>query len=89
MWGMLPTWTIGDRLRKARESAGISVGGMAETLGVERKTISRWERSTVVRGQTVLAYAQACDVDPGWLRGEYATAGADLRSRCLSDRVAS
>jgi transcriptional regulator with XRE-family HTH domain len=86
---MLPTWTIGDRLRKARESAGIGVSQMATALGVERQTITRWERSTVVRGQTVLAYAQLCDVDPGWLWGEYATAGDSLRSRCLSDRVAS
>jgi transcriptional regulator with XRE-family HTH domain len=86
---MEPTWTIGDRLRKARETAGVGVSEMADKLGVERQTIRRWERASVVRGQTVLAYAQVCDVDAGWLHGEYASAGDSLRSRCLSDRVAS
>lgn len=85
MWGMEPTWTIGDRLRKARETAGIGVQEMADALGVDRGTITRYERATAVRGQTVLAYAKVCEVDEGWLRGDYATAGAGVRSRCFDD----
>jgi transcriptional regulator with XRE-family HTH domain len=90
---MEPTWTIGDRLRKARESAGIGVQAMADALGVERKTIARWERSAAVRGQTVLAYAQMCEVPVTWFGEDLVGAGRSLdggvRSRCLSDRGAA
>lgn len=39
----IPTWTIGDRLRKAREWADIESRDMAERLGVSRNTISNYE----------------------------------------------
>lgn len=84
---MAPEWTTGDRLRKAREWAGISTSRMAEELGVERSTISRWEHGRGgVRRQTLLAYALRCSVPIEWLEAgeELVGAGEDLRSRCFT-----
>lgn len=39
-----PEWTYGDRLRKARESAGIDTQQMAQKMGVAPNVISQWER---------------------------------------------
>lgn len=36
----IPAWTIGDRLRKARETTGLTTGAFAEQVGVTQKTIS-------------------------------------------------
>lgn len=42
--GVIPTWTLGDRLRKARESAGYEQLAFAEATGIARATISAAER---------------------------------------------
>lgn len=39
----LPTFGLGDRLRKARKLARLSQDQMAEKMGVSRPTISSWE----------------------------------------------
>jgi transcriptional regulator with XRE-family HTH domain len=39
----VPEWTLGDRLRKAREHAGLSQEQMARLLHVSPATISNWE----------------------------------------------
>ena len=38
-----PSFTVGDRLRKAREAMGLSQGEFAERIGVSRKTLSGYE----------------------------------------------
>ena len=78
----VPTWTVGDRLRKAREEAGISVEGMAYELGLSRTTITNYERRPGKRGvpHTVLrVWADVCGVDFTWLQ-----TGAGTRSRWFS-----
>ena len=40
----LPRWTLGDRLRKAREHRGWTQRELSSRLGVSLRTISRWER---------------------------------------------
>jgi transcriptional regulator with XRE-family HTH domain len=62
-------WTLGDRLRKARQSAGVTPAQMAAYLGVERSMISRYEndRSTPRVGYLRL-WALRTGVDLDWLR---------------------
>lgn len=50
------TFTLGDRLRKAREVAGISSAEMAEHLGVHRNTIGNFEHD---HQEPKLAYIRA------------------------------
>jgi transcriptional regulator with XRE-family HTH domain len=66
--GRVPDWTVGDRLRKSRRAAAISVETMAENLGVTRQTIGNYEadRSPVGRS-TVIAWAFVCGVPVEWL----------------------
>jgi transcriptional regulator with XRE-family HTH domain len=40
--GEAPTWTLGDRLRKSANLAGLNITAMAEYLGVTRQTVSAW-----------------------------------------------
>ena len=67
----LPTWTLGDRLRKARDHAGLSVQEMADDLGVSRTTISKYEHdATGKRGvprMAILRYADVSGVPVEWI----------------------
>src|SRR5260221_8746633 len=40
---LVPEWTIGDRMRKAREHARLSQAQMARDIGVGRTSIVRYE----------------------------------------------
>ncbi len=42
--GGVPQFTIGDRLRKARETTGMDQAAFAEHIGVSRGTVSNYER---------------------------------------------
>ena len=74
--GAVPDFTLGDRLRKALDHAGISVATMADVQGVGTATVSRWmhDRSPVKRGALML-WAIATGVDQQWL--ETGTAGLE------------
>ena len=41
--GTIPTFTVGDRLRKARECTGLDQAAFAAELGVSRQTVSNNE----------------------------------------------
>lgn len=67
---MTPTWTVADRMRKARESAGYDVGQMAQLLGRHRNSISAYEHGRqAVDRPILLAYAQLTGVPLWWLEG--------------------
>jgi ribosome-binding protein aMBF1 (putative translation factor) len=51
----VPTFTVGDRLRKARQFAGIGSQQMADDLEVGRSSVQRWERAESVPRRTLLA----------------------------------
>lgn len=66
--GLVPGWTLQDRLRKARDVAGMDQQQLADAMGVSRRTITNSEQGHVkVRSITVKAWALATGVDPGWL----------------------
>lgn len=70
-------WTLGERLQKAREHAGISRDEMADRLGVSERTIRNYENEAVkVARAVVLAYSSETSVPLGWLTD-------DARSRCF------
>lgn len=77
-----PTFTTGDRLRKAREFAGVSVHDMAEALGVTRNTVTNYEHErTAIPVNALVAYGRTTGVSVAWLiEGD----DLDLRSRCFS-----
>lgn len=63
-----PTWTLCERMAKARRFAGITQIEMAEQLGVNPATINRWEKgaSKVTRAD-VIAWAYVTGVELAWL----------------------
>ena len=64
----IPEWTLGDRLRKAREDAGMSQAELALAVGVSRNTIGNAEvGATVPLTVTLRAWAEATKVPADWL----------------------
>ena len=68
-----PAWSLGDRLRKAREQAGLKQEEMADILGVSPATISNWEKGQRhARGgeiEMVRRWAHETDVSWEWILG--------------------
>ena len=76
--------TIGDRLRKARSAKGFTQEQLAEAVGVQPETISRYERGTIPLSLTQLfEVATALDVGVEALLGLSGKKGreADLLDR--------
>lgn len=67
--GVVPEFTVGDRLRKARELTGLDQGPFAEQLGVSRGTVSNYERSTTEHYKPIVlrAWALATGVPLEWI----------------------
>lgn len=67
----VPTFTLRERLAKAREHAGLTRDQMAERLSVTERTVRNWENgSTKVTTPIVLAYAAVTSVPVWWLDGD-------------------
>jgi transcriptional regulator with XRE-family HTH domain len=65
-----PQWTVGDRLRKARTWAGITVEAMAADIGRSDRTIRNYETDTTTVPLLVLRqYATVTGVSIDWLTG--------------------
>lgn len=72
----VPTWTLGELLRKARTDAGLSQDEMAVELGVSRRTVTYWETDHIVpRRAMVLAWALRTSVPVWWLEGSSGPTG--------------
>lgn len=69
--GTIPRWTLGDRLRKAREYAGVSREELADDLDVTPRTISNYETDhSRPRRPVIRLYAMRCGVSFDWLVGD-------------------
>jgi DNA-binding XRE family transcriptional regulator len=67
--GIVPQWTVGDRLRKARELVDLDVKQFAVEIGVSRNTIHKYEHLDEPPRTLVLrAWALRTGVNPEWLR---------------------
>lgn len=74
----IPSWTLGDRIVKARRHAHLEQRELAVALGVSAPLISKWERDVAEpRPSQVMKIAEATGVPYGWI------VGADPRSRCF------
>jgi len=47
--GLVPAWTVGDRLRKARETTSLDAETFADEIGVHRDTVSNYEKGRTKR----------------------------------------
>lgn len=67
--GVVPEFTIGDRLRKAREYAGYEQGPFADLMGVSRGTISNYERDLASKVKPIVLnqWALITGVRRDWL----------------------
>lgn len=66
----IPPLTLGWRLRMSLEHARMTREQMAEILGVDASTISRWthDRGKAPRRGMLLQWASATVCDAGWLQ---------------------
>ena len=68
--GIVPEFTLGDRLRKAREIAGLEMRDLAERTGVHRQSIARYEQGAATpRRPVILIWAVETGVDYDWIMG--------------------
>jgi transcriptional regulator with XRE-family HTH domain len=79
---MIPQFTLGDRLAKARETAGISVQDMADRLGVSRTTVSNYEHERTEPNRATLRAWEAETRVPMW----WLVNGGDEPSEAAVDR---
>ena len=61
--------TTGDRIRKARLSAGMTQKELADKIGVKFSAIHKYETGMIknLKRETIAALAEALDVKPSWL----------------------
>lgn len=76
--GEVPEWTVGDRLMKARQHAGLTQEQMANAISVEmdvtvsKQRISNWETDTNQPRRfidVVGAWSRITGVDQAWILG--------------------
>ena len=66
--GRIPEWTVADRLRKAREDAGLEQQELAAMIGVARNTVGNAEKGkTAVRKIVLNQWSLATGVPVQWL----------------------
>lgn len=88
----VPQWTVGDRLRKARELLDIDQGPFAALIGVSRGTVSNYERGLTERYKPIVmnAWAAHTGVPVEWLEHGEQPAGPtppDGGGRETSDKL--
>lgn len=68
----IPEWTLGDRLAKARSTAGLTQAAWGEKLNVSSATVAAWETDRN-RPRDLAGIATQIEeltgIDPAWLLG--------------------
>lgn len=68
--GEIPAFTLGQRLKQARDYAKLSQTDLATQLGISRYTVANYENgATVPERAKIIAWALICGVDLEWLQG--------------------
>lgn len=79
------TDTLGSRILRAREAAGLSVGDCARNLGVKKTTIESWEADrSEPRAHHLVRVAGMLGVSPSWVLGGVGPAPSDTT---ISDEI--
>lgn len=83
----VPVWTLGDRLTKARISAGIKTAqDMAALMGVTEKTIRNWENgATRVTHATCIAWSSITGAPVEWIEGTMQDTDANIQRYSASN----
>lgn len=69
--GRIPQWTLGDRLRKAREDAGLQQQELADRIGISRRSVSAYESDdSIPRRPVLVVWALGTGVKLHWLQDE-------------------
>ncbi|AOD20237.1 hypothetical protein IM25_00120 [Rhodococcus sp. p52] len=80
---IIPAWSLGDRIRKARGVVGMDQRQFAEALGVKAGTLAGWEADNS-RPRDVVAIAQKIEgitaVPATWILGVHPAEGNRPRS---------
>lgn len=64
----VPQWTLGDRLRKAREEAGYTQRELAAAIGISRNSVVNYEvGATEPKRLAIQAWARLTGVPSEWL----------------------
>jgi transcriptional regulator with XRE-family HTH domain len=64
----IPTWDVGDRMRKGLRHAGVGAQEMADYLGVARSTLGNWLAGRIDPStQTLRLWALRCGISYEWL----------------------
>lgn len=80
----IPEWTLGDRLRKAREHAGLSQTQLYAETGIARSSIVRYENDEARPSRAMLLAWHLCTgVSLDWLMGL-----GEIIVRCSRARLA-
>lgn len=69
---IIPEFSRGDRLAKARDVAGLTQQQLADRLGVKRTTLAAWENDTSQPrnvDRVMTRYHEETGVDLAWLYG--------------------
>jgi len=69
---VIPEWTLADKLRKARQQAGVDQRSFAEQLGVTSSAYAQWEAGRAIPRDVVTIVKRieaATGVDALWLLG--------------------
>lgn len=68
---IFPSWTLADRIRKAREHAGLKQEDLAQKMETTRQTLGRWENGTHTPTEKNLqALAESTGVPLEWFHLE-------------------
>jgi transcriptional regulator with XRE-family HTH domain len=66
--GLVPAWTLADRLRKARVHRGLEQGQLADLIGIGRSSIGNYERGEQTPKRPVLlAWSVVTGVPLKWI----------------------
>ena len=67
--GLIPHFTIYDRLRKARETAGLDQKDLAERIGISRTSVSSYEAGRISKPRQIVlnAWSLATGVPVQWI----------------------
>lgn len=87
----VPQWTIQDRLRKAREQAGMTQRELADAIGVAKSTISNYEAGTITHQRKIVMnqWALVTGVPVAWLWGDDTPSDQGVTaSGCYADAAA-
>jgi transcriptional regulator with XRE-family HTH domain len=72
MSNTIPSWSLGDRIRKARRQAEMSQQELADAINVKVGSVSSWEADSATPRhafEVIAAIAKATDVSVVWLAG--------------------